>query len=103
MSKSTKSRDRSANNGKPIDGEFDLLTPEQWVQFAETFRLSERELEVLILTSRNMPRKAIAGELHIAFDTVNTFCDRLHKKTRVTDRLALVRRLVEFVRSVPPT
>ena len=100
MSKSTKSRDRSANNGTPNDGEFDLLTPEQWVQFAESFRLSERELEVLILTSRGMPRKAIASEQHISFDAVNKYCDRLHKKTNVLDRVTMVRRLLEFVRTV---
>jgi len=108
MPKMNKSRDRNTKNGQASvksniasqdserEAEVDLVTPEQWVRFGESFRLSQRELEILVLTSRDLPRKAIARELGIAFDTVNKFCDRLHKKTGGMSRVALLRLLLQF-------
>jgi hypothetical protein len=92
MSKSTKSHDRSPTNGKPNEAtksnlahcndEVDLLNAEQWVAFAERFRLSERELEVLILTSRAMPRKAIARALKIfSIPSIPTATDCTRRRT----------------------
>jgi len=99
-------RIHATSESAPLDGEpeseVEFLTPEQWVRFGEGVRLSERELEILVLTSRDFPRKAIARQLGIAFHSVNKLCDRLHKKTGVQDRVALMRLLVGFARKANP-
>ena len=110
MPKSNKSHDRNTKNGRPNgttknnladrkrETEVDLLTPEQWVHFGESLRLTDRELEVLILTSRDLPRKVIARELHISLGAVHTYCNRLHKKTNANGRVALLLQVIRFLR-----
>jgi DNA-binding CsgD family transcriptional regulator len=111
MRKFTKSRElRTTNDRLPVqpeanatdeDGELDgdILTPHQWLDFAGQFHLSNRELGILILTSRGMARKCIAREFRISLNTLHKLIDRLHKKTRATDRLALTLLLVRFARA----
>jgi len=81
-------------DGQP-DG--DLLTPEQWIRFGDVFGLSGRELEITVPTTRDLPRKAIAQQLHLSIGAVHTYCDRLHKKLNAKDRVALLLRIIQFL------
>ena len=94
---SVKTETSSRNTDGQIDGEF--LLPEHWINFGERHRLSNRELEILVLTSCGLTRNAMARQLRISFNTVHKFIDRLHKKIRVKDRVALMLRLVQFSRA----
>ena len=77
----------------------DLLTAEEWVRFSTYHRLSQRELSVLVLTCQGLTRKTIASRLRVTLESVNKYCDRLHKKMNAKDRVDLLCQLLRFVRA----
>ncbi len=52
--------------------------------------LSRREMEILQLIARNYTSKAIAGELHISYETVSTHRKNIYRKTKTSSALELV-------------
>lgn len=93
-------------DGRPDLTEGGKLNPEYWpcglrgkcpvegklcgtVQ-AEHGVLSFRELEVIKLIVRDVPRKLIADQLHITMSTVDKHCRSIYDKTGVKTNVALV-------------
>jgi DNA-binding CsgD family transcriptional regulator len=74
-----------------------MVTPEEWLRFADAHGLSNRELTVLGLICRSRTHKAIARQLRLGQGTVNRYCYRLHQKLGVKDNVALVFKLMQFV------
>jgi DNA-binding CsgD family transcriptional regulator len=58
-------------------------------KIGESFGLSEREIEILILVHRGRLNKEIAAELHISIDTVKKHLYNVFKKTGVRNRVQL--------------
>jgi DNA-binding CsgD family transcriptional regulator len=65
--------------------------------FAAAFSLSERELEALVFTLENRPRKEMARRLGLSINSIKRDCDRLHKNLGVEDRVEVVEKLWAFV------
>lgn len=64
--------------------------------FAQKFRLSEKESEVLRLTVRGRSRQRIAESLFVSTGTVNTYFYRIYQKTGVHTRQELLDKIEEF-------
>lgn len=64
--------------------------------FADAFRLSEKETEVLRLTVRGRSRQRIAETLYVSAGTVNTYFYRIYQKTGVHTRQELLDKIEEF-------
>ncbi|HZL88763.1 MAG TPA: LuxR C-terminal-related transcriptional regulator [Pirellulaceae bacterium] len=83
----------------PENPDEGLFTPAEWAAIGRALDLSERELAVTILLIKGVSRQAIAHYLHkadgscISAETVRVYIDRVFRKARVTDRLALALRL----------
>lgn len=83
----------------PENPEEGLFTSEEWNAIGRALDLSDRELAVTIFLIKGVSRQAIAHYLHkadgscISADTVRVYIDRVFRKARVTDRLALALRL----------
>src|SRR5262245_23730743 len=89
-------RERLLSPENPDEG---LFTPDEWAEIGNALDLSERELAVTILLIKGVSRQAIAHYLRkadgscISAQTVRVYIDRVFRKARVTDRLALALRL----------
>jgi len=59
------------------------------VDLVHKYKLSLREWQVLDCLRRGLKRKEIASELHMTVITVATHLQRIYKKFKVEDRLAL--------------
>lgn len=64
--------------------------------FASTFRLSEKESEVLRLTVRGRSRQRIAEALYVSPGTVNTYFYRIYQKVGVHTRQELLDKVEEL-------
>jgi DNA-binding CsgD family transcriptional regulator len=78
---------------KPIR---ELVAGEEWTALSNHFDLTNRELEVLILTCDDYPLKSMARRLRVRPGTLNQYCERLHRKLgsprwrrRSRDRISL--------------
>ncbi|MGD1085548.1 MAG: response regulator transcription factor [Verrucomicrobiota bacterium] len=60
-------------------------------------RLSDRELEVFHLLGRGFGTRQIAGELHVNFRTVQTFCARIKKKLGLSNATKLLREATSWL------
>lgn len=79
-----------------------LLSAGDWVEAASQLRLSGRELQILRGVFDCRKDTALAADLGIAPRTVATHFERLYRKMKVTNRVALVLRVVETVRAARP-
>lgn len=59
-------------------------------------KLSNRELQVIQLISSGSTVRKIAGELNVSAKTIETYCERLKKKLRLTSAGDLLRFAVEW-------
>jgi len=73
-----------------------LVSPEMLIAFTTYHGLSSREIEVLAFTCQGLKRGQMSARLGISPQTVDTYCDSLHKKVGVKDRVALLRKLLGF-------
>lgn len=74
----------------------DVLPPEKLIAFTTHYDLSRREIEVLAFTCQGLKRGQMASRLGLKPLTVDTYCDSLHKKVGVKDRVALLRKVLGF-------
>ena len=74
-----------------------MFTEQAWAEIARSLRLSGRELQILHGVFRNDTESAIAAALCISSHTVHTHFERLYRKLGVSDRIALILRVVEVV------
>ena len=75
-----------------------IFTDLAWGEIARALKLSRRELQIVRGVFDDRTEFAIAAELGISPHTVHTHFERLHRKLGVTDRVALVLRVMaEFV------
>ena len=74
-----------------------MFTEQAWAEIARSLRLSGRELEILQGVFRNDTESAIAAALGISSHTVHTHFERLYRKLGVSDRIALILRVVQVV------
>ena len=58
--------------------------------------LSDRELEVFQLLGRGLGTRQIAGELHVNFRTVQTFCARIKEKLKLNTATELLREAMRW-------
>ena len=83
----------------------DFLTSQDWLQIREALNLSERELSVAMLIFEGHSRDGIAHRLckrngkRLSSETVRVYIDRLYQKARVSDRIALVLRILRIHRT----
>jgi DNA-binding CsgD family transcriptional regulator len=76
-----------------------IFSERAWDEVARTLGLSRREVELLRGMFDGLTESAIAAEVSISVRTVRARVARLHRKLRVTHRVALVLRvLVEFLK-----
>src|SRR5262249_47524456 len=73
------------------------IAPEEWIELAIAFRLTNRELEGLILLCEDMQEKEIARRLSLKANTVHWIIRRLHQKLEVEDGIGLVLKATGFV------
>jgi DNA-binding CsgD family transcriptional regulator len=89
------------SNDRPLHpsprSDEDPVTGEEYVAFSELHGLTLREIVVVIDTCRGLPRKAVARKRGIGLASVNRYCERLHRKLAVRDRVGLVVKLFRFV------
>ena len=74
-----------------------MFTEQAWAEIARSLGLSGRELEILQGVFRNDTESAIAAALGISSHTVHTYFERLYRKLGVSDRIALILRVVQVV------
>ena len=77
---------------------FGWLTDQHFRAFGRARGLSKRQIEVMILTCRDIKRSVMATRLHLNVHAVNTHCHRLHKKLGVKDRLEIAEMVEQFAR-----
>ncbi len=65
-----------------------------WGELQAQAHLSDREVQVAILLLRGRTCRVIAGQLKIAPATVHTYTQRLYHKLQVTNRAALILKLL---------
>jgi len=58
--------------------------------------LSDRELEVFQLLGRGFSTRQMAGELHVGFRTVQTFCARIKEKLKLSTATELLREAMRW-------
>jgi DNA-binding NarL/FixJ family response regulator len=58
--------------------------------------LSDRELEVFQLLGRGYSTRQIAGDLHVSFKTVQSFCARIKEKLKLLNASELLREAVRW-------
>ena len=58
--------------------------------------LSDRELEVFQLLGRGFSTRQMAGELHVGFRTVQTFCARIKEKLKLPTATELLREAMRW-------
>jgi DNA-binding CsgD family transcriptional regulator len=88
--------DGAGANGQPPAEDDDLLSSEEWIAFATDNRLSDRELEAVVLVCRDLGRKEIAKRLGLSAGSLNTYMNRLHRKLCVETRVGLVLKVVRW-------
>jgi len=79
---------------RPCSGSF-IFSGHAWNALARSLWLSRRELQIVRGVFDDRTEFAIAADLNISTHTVHTHVERLHRKLAVTDRVALVVRVVE--------
>ncbi len=72
-----------------------LVAPEEWPMIAETFRLTPRELSVMILFFQGKPCLQMARLLAITPRTIRHHIEQIHRKMDVGDQVELVLAIVE--------
>ena len=72
-----------------------LVTNDQWPLIAETFKLTRREYEVCQLLFYGRTRNEIADQLGVSFSTIRQYCEQLHAKLRVGNRVDFVLRVIQ--------
>lgn len=64
---------------------------------SDTFSFTDREKEIVILILEDKPNATIAEQLFIAEVTVKKHITRILKKTNVTNRAQLIKRIMELI------
>ena len=72
-----------------------LISDLQWKKISCILAISEREEEVCRLLFEGITREEIAVKMDIKVRTVRHYLERLHTKLRVSNRVALVLRLIQ--------
>jgi len=72
-----------------------LFSPEAWKRLAESLRLSDRQLQIVLGSFDDKTESAMAADLRISPSTVPTHVERLHHKLAVADRSQLVLRVTQ--------
>ena len=71
-----------------------LFTEGQWLRIADRLGFSQREIEIVRLVFEDIPDQAIAEELAISVNTVQTHLKRLYSKLGVVNRVGMVLQIV---------
>lgn len=72
-----------------------LINSKQWKKIAFLLGISEREEQVCRLLFEGITREEIAEKMDIKVRTVRHYLERLHTKLRVSNRVALVLRIIQ--------
>lgn len=90
-----------ASDNEGCSGEIDQTVDpfEQWGSFAELYRLTPRESEVLLLFARGRSYERIQGTLTISRGTVNYHMSNAYRKIGISSRQELLDRLDAAARS----
>ncbi len=72
-----------------------LISDLQWKKISYILAISEREKEVCRLLFEGITREDIAVKMDIKVRTVRHYLERLHTKLQVSNRVALVLRLIQ--------
>lgn len=72
-----------------------LIDDKQWIKIAYLLSISDRELEVCRFLFEGITREEIAEKMEIKVRTVRHYLERLHAKLRVSNRVALVLRIIQ--------
>ncbi len=72
-----------------------LIEDLQWRKIAFLLGISEREEQVCRLLFEGITREEIAEKMDIKVRTVRHYLERLHSKLRVSNRVALVLRIIQ--------
>jgi DNA-binding CsgD family transcriptional regulator len=72
-----------------------MFLEERWTEIARSLRFSKRELQLTRAIFNEDTDFAIAHTLGLSRHTVHTYCRRLYRKLRVTNRVSLVLRVVQ--------
>lgn len=72
----------------------DLFAAEDWQDIADALRLSPREFQIVQGVFDDKKKYAIAFELGISKNTVNTYMQRLYRKLQVVGRVQLILKIV---------
>ena len=72
-----------------------LVRQDQWNKISFILGISEREQEVCQLLFEGITREEIATQMDIKVRTVRHYLERLHNKLRVSNRVALVLRIIQ--------
>lgn len=95
MGMSLLNSDRAAAAWSDNPGE-NLMPEEYWDRIATIADLSPREVEVCRHVFRGQTREEVAEALGLSPRTIRHHLENLHLKLRVSDRIALVLRLIQI-------
>ena len=73
-----------------------LVSDTQWSGLELQFKLTKRELEVCQRMFDGMTRQETASLMGIKTRTVRHYMERIHDKMRVSNRVQLVLRIIQF-------
>jgi DNA-binding CsgD family transcriptional regulator len=80
----------AGRNGRPrVEDDDALLSPTEWIDFANQHGLTICEVKVLGLVFRELTDKQIARKLNLGLETVHTYMTHLHQKLHVHSRVGL--------------
>jgi DNA-binding CsgD family transcriptional regulator len=75
-----------------------MFSEQAWGEIARSLKLSGRELQIVRGVFDDHTEFTIAANLSVSPHTIHTYCERLHHKLAVTDRVKLVLRVTnEFI------
>lgn len=73
-----------------------LLSTVQWQTLGMTLQLTRRESQVCQMLFMGKTRDEIAEELGLKSRTIRQYCEQLHDKLNVTNRVDLVLRVIQL-------
>jgi DNA-binding CsgD family transcriptional regulator len=74
-----------------------LIDEEQWLFLKDRYHLTQRGLQVAILTCRGFSNDEVAKSLDMKRGTVKTHLRNIYRRTRVTSKILLLLRFIEDI------
>lgn len=79
---------------------FNLITKKQWHYLQELYKMTPREIQIIILVCSGLTNNEIAKKLKIKHGTVKTHLCNVYRKVRIKNKILLLLKFVNDVKSL---